>query len=90
MTFRALAHGFFRAGLFLTAGSVKHEMGDEVDMRRFGGIGAVMPVTFGAFTCAYLGIIGIPPFSAFFTKDPIIEAAYGKAGCPGRCSAPRR
>ncbi|MHB1595744.1 MAG: NADH-quinone oxidoreductase subunit L [Streptosporangiaceae bacterium] len=78
-----LAHGFFKAGLFLTAGSVKHEMNDEVDMRRFGGLGAVMPVTYGAFTCAYLGIIGIPPFSAFFTKDPIIEAAYDKNGLSG-------
>jgi NADH-quinone oxidoreductase subunit L len=78
-----LAHGFFKAGLFLTAGSVKHEMDDEVNMRRFGGIGAVMPVTFAAFGCAYLGIIGIPPFSAFFTKDPIIEAAYDKGGTSG-------
>ncbi len=78
-----LAHGFFKACLFLTAGSVKHEMSDEVDMRRFGGLGAVMPVTFGAFICAYLGIIGIPPFSAFFTKDPIIEAAFAKGGTSG-------
>jgi NADH-quinone oxidoreductase subunit L len=78
-----LAHGFFKAGLFLTAGSVKHEMNDEVDMRRFGGVGAVMPLTFAAFICAYLGIIGIPPFSAFFTKDPIMEAAYAKGGTSG-------
>ena len=78
-----LAHGFFKAGLFLTAGSVKHEMNDEVDMRAFGGIGAVMPVTFVAFGCAYLGIIGIPPFSAFFTKDPIMEAAYAGGGVSG-------
>jgi len=78
-----LAHGFFKAGLFLTAGSVKHEMKDEVDMRRFGGIGAVMPLTFGAFTCAYLAIIGVPPFSAFFTKDPIIDQAFAKGGTSG-------
>jgi NADH-quinone oxidoreductase subunit L len=78
-----LAHGFFKAGLFLTAGSVKHEMKDEVDMRRFGGIGAVMPLTFGAFICAYLAIIGVPPFSAFFTKDPIIDQAFGKGGTSG-------
>ena len=78
-----LAHGFFKAALFLTAGSVKHEMNDEVDMRRFGGLAAAMPITFGAFFCAYLAIIGIPPFSAFFTKDPIIEAAFGKGGVSG-------
>jgi NADH-quinone oxidoreductase subunit L len=78
-----LAHGFFKATLFLTAGSVKHEMKDEVDMRRFGGLGAVMPVTFGAFICAYLAIIGVPPFSAFFTKDPIIDAAFAKGGTSG-------
>ena len=78
-----LAHGFFKAGLFLTAGSVKHEMDDEVDMRRFGELGAVMPATFAAFGCAYLGIIGIPPFLAFFTKDPIIEAAYARGGLSG-------
>jgi NADH-quinone oxidoreductase subunit L len=78
-----LAHGFFKAALFLTAGSVKHEMKDEVDMRRFGGLGAVMPITFGAFICAYLAIIGVPPFSAFFTKDPIIDAAFAKGGTSG-------
>jgi NADH-quinone oxidoreductase subunit L len=78
-----LAHGFFKAGLFLTAGSVKHEMKDEVDMRRFGGIGAVMPLTFGAFICCYLAIIGVPPFSAFFTKDPIIDQAFAKGGTSG-------
>jgi len=78
-----LAHGFFKATLFLTAGSVKHEMNDEVDMRRFGGLGAAMPITYGAFICAYLAIIGIPPFSAFFTKDPIIEAAFDRGGTSG-------
>jgi NADH-quinone oxidoreductase subunit L len=78
-----LAHGFFKAGLFLTAGSVKHEMKDEVDMRRFGGLGAVMPLTFGAFICCYLAIIGVPPFSAFFTKDPIIDQAFAKGGTSG-------
>ena len=49
-----------------------------------------LPVTFAASGCAYLGIIGIPPFSALFTKDPIIEAAYARAGSPARCWAPRR
>jgi len=78
-----LAHGFFKAGLFLGAGSVKHEMDDEVDMRRFGGLRKVMPITFVTFGFGYLAIIGVPPFSGFFTKDPIIEAAFDKGGTSG-------
>ena len=78
-----LAHGFFKAGLFLGAGSVKHEMNEEVDMRRFGGLRTVMPVTFVTFVIGYLAIIGVPPFSGFFTKDPIIEAAFDKGGTSG-------
>jgi NADH-quinone oxidoreductase subunit L len=78
-----LAHGFFKAGLFLGAGSVKHEMDDEVDMRRFGGLAKVMPITTVTFLFGYLAIIGIPPFSGFFTKDPIIEAAFDKGGTSG-------
>ena len=78
-----LAHGFFKAGLFLGAGSVKHGMNDEVDMRRFGGLATVMKITFVTFTFGYLAIIGVPPFSGFFTKDPIIEAAFAKGGTSG-------
>jgi len=78
-----LAHGFFKAGLFLGAGSVKHEMNDEVDMRRFGGLGKIMPVTFVTFGLGYLAIIGVPPFSGFFTKDSIIDAAFDKGGTSG-------
>ena len=78
-----LAHGFFKAGLFMGAGAVKHEMNDEVDMRRFGGLGTVMKVTFVTFAFGYLAIIGIPPFSGFFTKDPIIETAFAKGGTSG-------
>jgi NADH-quinone oxidoreductase subunit L len=78
-----LAHGFFKAGLFLGAGSVKHEMDDEVDMRRFGGLWNIMPITFVTFALGYLAIIGIPPLSGFFTKDPIIDAAFAKGGTSG-------
>jgi NADH-quinone oxidoreductase subunit L len=78
-----LAHGFFKAGLFLGAGSTKHEMNDEVDMRRFGGLASAMPITFVTFGLGYLAIIGIPPFSGFFTKDPIIDAAFAKGGTSG-------
>jgi NADH-quinone oxidoreductase subunit L len=78
-----LAHGFFKAGLFLGAGSVMHGMDDEVNMRRYGGLARVMPVTFVTFGLGYLAIIGIPPFSGFFTKDGIIEAAWYKGGTSG-------
>src|SRR6266571_3944240 len=78
-----LAHGFFKAGLFLGAGSVKHEMNDEVDMRRFGGLSKIMPVTFVTFLFGYLAIIGVPPFSGFFTKDGIVEVAFDKGGTSG-------
>jgi NADH-quinone oxidoreductase subunit L len=78
-----IAHGFFKAGLFLGAGAVKHEMNDEVNMRRFGGLRAVMPATFWTFTLGYLAIIGVPPFSGYFTKDPIIQASFDKGGTSG-------
>jgi NADH-quinone oxidoreductase subunit L len=78
-----LTHGFFKAGLFLGAGSVMHGMNDEVDMRRFGGLRNVMPVTFWTFTAGYLALIGLPPFSGFFSKDPIIHAAFDRPGWTG-------
>jgi NADH-quinone oxidoreductase subunit L len=78
-----IAHGFFKAGLFLGAGSIKHEMDEEVDMRRFGGLRSVMPITFVTFTLGYLAIIGVWPLSGFFTKDAIIEAAFAKGGTSG-------
>jgi len=78
-----LAHGFFKAGLFLGAGSVMHGMDDEVNMRRYGGLWRFLPITFVTFGLAYLAIIGIPPFSGFFTKDPIIDAAWESGGTAG-------
>ena len=78
-----IAHGFFKAGLFLGAGSVMHGMDDEVNMRRYGALRKVMPWTFVTFGFAYLAIIGIPPFSGFFTKDGIIDAAWGTGGTSG-------
>jgi NADH-quinone oxidoreductase subunit L len=78
-----LGHGFFKAALFLSAGSVMHAMNDRINMRRFGGLARVMPITFGVFTAGYLAIIGIPPFTGFFTKDKIIEAAFDKGGASG-------
>jgi NADH-quinone oxidoreductase subunit L len=78
-----LAHGFFKAGLFLGAGSVMHGMDDEVNMRHYGGLAKLLPVTFVTFGLGYLAIIGIPPFSGFYTKDGIIEAAFDKGGTSG-------
>ena len=72
-----LTHGFFKAGLFLGAGSVMHGMADETDMRRFGGLWRHMPVTFATFTLGYLALIGFPFLSGFYSKDLIIEAALG-------------
>ncbi len=78
-----LAHGFFKAGLFLGAGSVMHGMNDEVDMRKYGGLRTAMPITFVTFGLGYLAIIGVPPFSGFFAKDKIIEVAFGAGGVQG-------
>ncbi|MUL80905.1 MULTISPECIES: NADH-quinone oxidoreductase subunit L [unclassified Mycolicibacterium] len=78
-----LTHGFFKAGLFLGAGSVMHAMNDEVNMRRYGGLRKVLPITFATFGLGYLAIIGVPPLAGFFSKDGIIEAALGAGGVRG-------
>src|SRR3954464_14883833 len=78
-----VTHGFFKAGLFLGAGSVMHGMDDEVNMRHYGGLRKYMPITFGTFGLGYLAIIGFPGLSGFFSKDKIIEAAFAKGGTEG-------
>jgi NADH-quinone oxidoreductase subunit L len=72
------AHGFFKAGLFLGAGSVMHAMNDEVDMRRFGGLWKKLPVTFWTFALGYVALIGLIPFSGYWTKDAIINATFDR------------
>ncbi|UJP39887.1 NADH-quinone oxidoreductase subunit L [Cellulomonas palmilytica] len=74
--FHLVTHGFFKAGMFLGAGSVMHGMDDQVDMRRFGGLARYMKITWVTFMMGWLAILGIPPFSGFFSKDKIIEAAF--------------
>ncbi len=74
--FHLVNHGFFKANLFLGAGSIMHANNDTVDMRRFGALRKVMMVTFVTFFLGYLAILGIPPFSGFYSKDKIIEAAF--------------
>ncbi|WP_412544263.1 NADH-quinone oxidoreductase subunit L [Longispora sp. K20-0274] len=78
-----LAHGFFKAGMFLGAGSVMHGMQDQVDIRRFGGLWKYMKITWATFGLGYLAIIGIPPLSGYFSKDPIIESAFNRPGWTG-------
>ena len=74
--FHLLTHGFFKAGMFLGAGSVMHGMGDQVNMRRFGGLSAVQKITWATFGLGWLAIIGFPLLSGFWSKDKIIEAAF--------------
>jgi NADH-quinone oxidoreductase subunit L len=71
-----LAHGFFKANMFLGAGSVMHGMSDQVDIRRFGGLSKYMKITWLTFMMGWLAIIGIPPLSGYFTKEPIIASAF--------------
>jgi len=78
-----LTHGFFKAGMFLGAGSVMHGMNDEVDMRKYGALRKYMPVTFITFGLGYLAIIGVPPFAGFYSKDKIIEIALDAGGAKG-------
>jgi NADH-quinone oxidoreductase subunit L len=77
------AHGFFKAGLFLGAGSVMHAMNDQVDMRRYGALWKKLPITFGTFTLGYLALIGLIPFSGYWTKDAIIEATIDRGDALG-------
>ncbi|ANH37220.1 NADH-quinone oxidoreductase subunit 12 [Nocardioides dokdonensis FR1436] len=81
--FHLITHGFFKANMFLGAGSVMHGMDDEVDMRRYGGLRKLMPVTFLTFAMGYLAIIGFPLFSGFWSKDKIIETALVESPIAG-------
>ncbi|MEU5549134.1 NADH-quinone oxidoreductase subunit L [Micromonospora sp. NPDC047793] len=75
-----LAHGFFKANMFLGAGSVMHGMKDQVDIRRFGGLSKYMKITWITFGAGWLAIIGMVPFSGYFSKEPIIAAAFERDG----------
>ena len=78
-----LTHGFFKAGMFLGAGSVMHGMDDEVNMRKYGGLAKLMPITAVTFGLGYLAILGVPPFAGFYSKDKIIEVAFNAGGLKG-------
>ena len=74
--FHLITHGFFKAGMFLGAGSVMHGMNDQVDMRRFGNLSGAMKITWVTFMIGWLAILGVPPFAGFWSKDKVIEAAF--------------
>jgi NADH-quinone oxidoreductase subunit L len=76
--FHVMTHAFFKALLFLGAGSVIHAMHHEQDIRRMGGLRKHLPVTHLTFLIGCIAIAGIPPFSGFFSKDEILAAAYAK------------
>ena len=79
--FHLMTHGFFKALLFLGAGSVIHAMSDEQDIRKMGGLWKLIPVTYVLLWVGSLALAGIPLFSGYFSKDSILEAAYA-AGTP--------
>jgi NADH-quinone oxidoreductase subunit L len=72
--FHLVTHAFFKALLFLGAGSVMHAMGGVIDMRRFGGLKRIMPVTYGTFLVGSLALAGLFPLSGFWSKDTILSA----------------
>ena len=77
--FHMVTHAFFKALLFLGSGSVIHGMHDEQDMRRMGGLRALMPITGVTFIIGWLAIAGIPPFAGFWSKDDILINAWEKS-----------
>ncbi|MBM9460985.1 NADH-quinone oxidoreductase subunit L [Nocardioides sp. zg-536] len=84
--FHLITHGFFKANMFLGAGSVMHAMDDDVDMRHYGALSKALPVTFLTFAMGYLAIIGFPGFSGFWSKDKIIEVALVENPVVGVCA----
>ncbi len=75
--FHLMTHGFFKALLFLGAGSVIHAMSDEQDMRKMGGIWKMVPATYAMMWIGSLALAGVPFFAGYYSKDIILEAAYG-------------
>jgi NADH-quinone oxidoreductase subunit L len=84
--FHLLTHGFFKANMFLGAGSVMHGTNDDVNLRHYGALRKAMPVTFLTFAMGYLAIIGFPGFAGFWSKDKIIETALSQNLVLGLCA----
>ena len=81
--FHLMTHAFFKALLFLAAGSVIHALSDEQDMRKMGGVWRMIPVTYGLMWIGSLALAGIPPFAGFFSKDMILESAFAAHSLTG-------
>jgi NADH-quinone oxidoreductase subunit L len=77
--FHMITHAFFKALLFLAAGSVIHAMHDEQDMKKMGALRRYLPITFPTFILGYLALSGIPPFAGFWSKDDILSVAWHKS-----------
>jgi NADH-quinone oxidoreductase subunit L len=82
--FHMVTHAFFKALLFLGAGSVIHGLHEQQDMKKMGALKKWMPITFATFVIGWLAISGIPPFSGFWSKDDILAAAWGSHGQLGK------
>ncbi len=82
--FHLCTHAFFKALLFLSAGSVMHAMGGVIDMRRFGGLKKIMPLTHIGFLSGALALAGVPPFSGFWSKDEILGSALAASAISGQ------
>jgi NADH-quinone oxidoreductase subunit L len=82
--FHMITHAFFKALLFLGAGSVIHGLHEQQDMKKMGGLRKWMPITFSTFVIGWLAISGIFPFAGFWSKDDILAAAYGSHGQLGK------
>ena len=93
--FHLLTHGFFKANMFLGAGSVMHAMNDDVDMRHYGALRKMMPVTFLTFAMGYLAIIGVPRLRRLLVqgqdhRDRVRAERLGRPGRAARCRRHRR
>ena len=84
--FHLMTHAFFKAVLFLGAGSVIIAMHHEQDMRKMGGLRKYMPITYVTMLIGALANAGLPPFAGFFSKDTIIEAVHASPRCPAPAS----
>src|SRR4029453_18400975 len=82
--FHMITHAFFKALLFLGAGSVIHGMHDDQDMRHMGALRKLLPITAATFIVGWLSIAGVPPFSGFWSKDEILTAAWASPGPQGK------
>ena len=78
--FHLMTHAFFKALLFLGAGSVIHALAGQQDMGKMGGLRKIMPITFATMTIAWLAISGIPPLAGFWSKDEILAATFERGG----------